>query len=91
MEKLFPSILYKFELFFCLNSNLQYYFYSLFYALITGMDKGKEKKQKENPITIQVLGGRNLASRDPNGMSDPYCLIGKFKMKYYIKITKRIL
>lgn len=27
-------------------------------------------------VTIQVLGARSLKSTDPNGLSDPFCIIG---------------
>jgi hypothetical protein len=30
----------------------------------------------EGMTTVQVIEGKGLASKDPNGMSDPYCIIG---------------
>eukprot|EP01114_Cavostelium_apophysatum_P015326 TRINITY_DN4148_c0_g1_i1.p1 TRINITY_DN4148_c0_g1~~TRINITY_DN4148_c0_g1_i1.p1 ORF type:complete len:548 (+),score=139.82 TRINITY_DN4148_c0_g1_i1:161-1804(+) len=46
---------------------------------------------KKTELTVRVIGGRNLASKDLNGYSDPYCIVSVKDTKFKTDIKKKTL
>lgn len=46
-----------------------------------------ESRRRKGLIFVAVLEGRNLASKDSNGLSDPYVIVKIGSVKYTTKIN----
>ena len=53
--------------------------------------KRSKKQSKIGVVKVKVIAGRNLAPKDDNGLSDPYCIFKMSGQRYKTKIVHKTL